>query len=195
MQSPVNLMGEILKPLLGYKRPSKDIKDLYKENAEKCTRPSFHELSKILRFEVLNYSKVYVILDGLDEYPEEQCDNRTIRLDELRSLQQMTLERESFSSTTRSSEIQNIEETGVNPVITSRHPDPIAPQVEEAKQLEIVATPEDIRAYVAARNSGAGRLSEFVHENEDLKENFVTRIAENPLMQGLGVDRSLRPLI
>ena len=181
----MNLIGGILRQLLRHKRLSKKIKNLYNENVEECIRPTFHELTELLRLEVSNYSKVYLIFDALDEFSEERCDDRTIILDELKALQQMKLGRESLVSSARSSNIEIVEDMGVNLLISSRHANPIEPQLKEAKQFDILATPGDIRTYVAARISRAYRLSKFVQEKKELKEDIVTSFTKNPLMQGL----------
>ena len=47
---------------------------LYRRHSKKQTRPTLGELSKLLQSEVRHISKVFIVIDALDECPES---NRT----------------------------------------------------------------------------------------------------------------------
>ena len=47
------------------------VKTLYDRHKDKGTRPSFDEISKVLRSIVADYSRAFIIVDALDECQEE----------------------------------------------------------------------------------------------------------------------------
>lgn len=88
------------------------------------------EIQKILRFEVAHFSKVYIVLDALDECPSSNGEQlRFVRmLSEL--LPKSTL------------------------LITSRQNVDITPIVPDVVRIDVMASDIDIRAYAADRLSG-----------------------------------------
>ncbi|KAJ7500122.1 hypothetical protein FB451DRAFT_1430993, partial [Mycena latifolia] len=71
-QTPSNLLASIWRQLVVHKSIGSFALELYHQHSEKGTRPSEHEIQQLLRCTLTEYSKVYVIVDALDEYPDEQ---------------------------------------------------------------------------------------------------------------------------
>ncbi|KAH0538021.1 hypothetical protein FGG08_005382 [Glutinoglossum americanum] len=73
-QTPVNVIGSLLKQLIQVQKQlpiSEELNTLYKRHERVKTRPTLDECSKVLRSEVRRYTKVFVVIDALDECPED----------------------------------------------------------------------------------------------------------------------------
>ena len=186
MQTPVNIIADLLRQLLCRGIRSQDTKELYKSHIRRGTRPSLDQLSKMLQSEISTYSKVYVILDGLDECPQDEDSTRARLLEELRALQPNS-PRPSCSTPFKTYEFQSAEDTGVNLMVTSRYLDNIAQDLGEAATLEISASANDVRTYINARISRSVQLSKCVNDDEDLRGFITKKIVENPNFEGLYV--------
>jgi Cdc6-like AAA superfamily ATPase len=68
-QRPADLLSSLLKQL-AQERPAMptDVKNLYKHHRAKGTRPSFNEIVRVLHSTIRLYSRVFIIIDALDEY-------------------------------------------------------------------------------------------------------------------------------
>ncbi|KAJ7266763.1 ankyrin repeat domain-containing protein [Mycena rebaudengoi] len=72
MQSPENVLAGLWRQLI-FGKPilsGSPAHTLYHKHHEKGTRPSVEEMHALLSSEVAGYSKVYFVIDALDEYPE-----------------------------------------------------------------------------------------------------------------------------
>jgi hypothetical protein len=67
-QKPVDLLASLLKQLI-QRLPSvpPSIQKLHENHQHKRTRPSLDEISQVLQSVVTNYSKIFIIIDALDE--------------------------------------------------------------------------------------------------------------------------------
>lgn len=64
---------------------SDDVKSCYEHHARYGTRPSFNETANLLRSQVENFDKDFIVVDALDECPEVEQTRKTF-LAEIRSL-------------------------------------------------------------------------------------------------------------
>jgi hypothetical protein len=128
-----------------------EVRDLYSTHVRRNTAPTLDEVQKILQTEIARYSKVFVVIDALDEYPEGDRPTLLKRLRELRPT--------------------------INLMVTSRYLDAIANDFEGSPQLEIGANVEDVRVYIVGRISSEKRLSRFVSKDPALGENIVNTVA------------------
>lgn len=128
-----------------------EVRDLYSTHVRQNTPPTLNEVQKILQSEIARYSKIFVVIDALDEYPE---GDRSTLLKKLRELRPT-----------------------INLLVTSRYLDAIANEFVGSPQLEIGANVEDVRAYIVGRISGEKRLSRFVSRDPALGENIVNTVA------------------
>jgi hypothetical protein len=149
VQTPAKLLAGLWRQLV----LGKDIgsaEGLYQRHHEKGTTPSLDEVSNVLQAVLGQYSKVYVIVDAVDEYPEYQ---RQILLEYLMMM----------GST-------------VNLMLTSRphiRPDGSLPNLVV---LEIRASEDDIRRYVAGQIQKSSWLSKHVRSRADLREEILSTI-------------------
>ncbi|KAJ7440444.1 ankyrin repeat-containing domain protein [Mycena latifolia] len=80
VQTPENLLASVWKQLVVDRSLPQAAHDLYKHHCQRGTRPSLTEVSNLLEAAMGQYSKLYIIVDALDEYPDEQ---RQILLEQL----------------------------------------------------------------------------------------------------------------
>jgi hypothetical protein len=156
--TPLNLLGSILKQLV-YSGPdvSRVVKDVYHNRIKKNARMKLTEVSSLLHIEAARYSRVYVIVDALDECSDRNGVRRTL----LESLLHLR------------------ETSAVNLMVTSR----FIPAIEERfssmtsmTRLDIRAQDEDVASYVSASMQD---LTQCVEGNLPLQDAIVTAIMNN----------------
>jgi hypothetical protein len=145
-QTAANLASAILKQLIqGLVLISEPVTNLHKRHAKLRTRPSFGEIQDAIQIVVSNYSRVYVIIDALDECLK---DHRIQLLSMLRSLQS---------------------NGNLNLMATSR----FIPEVEKhfscLPLLEVRANDSDVKLFVAGQMY---RLPTCVQRDSDLQETI-----------------------
>jgi Cdc6-like AAA superfamily ATPase len=129
------------------------VKDLYNRHKTKRTRPSLDEISRSLQAVATLYSRVFVIIDALDECQASYgC-------------------REKFLS-----EIFNLQtKTGANLFTTSRFIPEIAEKFDEGLRLEIRASNQDVQRYLDGYMS---QLPGYVLRSSDLQDEIKTNITK-----------------
>ena len=145
-QTSVNLLGSLLKQLL-QERPSisNDLRSLYEHHTCKKTRPTFDEILKVLHTEMTDYSRIFIVVDALDECPDGD-GIRQLLLANLYALQATT---------------------AMNLMVTSRFIPKITQEFRKAIWLEIRACDEDVKRYLEGQMS---RLSSCVMRSTSLQE-------------------------
>jgi predicted ATPase len=124
---PIDLLRSLLGQLV-QKRPSmpESMQHLYQRNNDIRALPSLKEISGVLHSVVANFSRVFIIIDALDEYQASDGDRMRL-LSEIFSLQA---------------------KAGVNLVATSRFIPEVMKEFEGSTVLEIRAKDEDVLRYV-----------------------------------------------
>jgi Cdc6-like AAA superfamily ATPase len=129
------------------------VKDLHTRHKTKRTRPSLDEISGSLYAVTTLYSRVFIIIDALDECQASHgCRKRF--LSEMLSLQT---------------------KTGAKLFTTSRPIPDINNFYKGCLSLEILASEEDIRRYL---NSHMSQLPTFVLRKPELQEEITTQITQ-----------------
>ena len=150
-QSAEIFMANLLKQIVQQKRTvSTELTVRYKERER--GRPTFAELATLLSQEMSHFSKVFVVIDALDETSEHE-DIRRLVLSELQKLP-------------------------VNLLVTSRYEKSIEQRLEKAERLEICATAADIQTYVNARIPSEHLLARHIQADPSLEETIVSKIIE-----------------
>ena len=146
---------------------SDHVKSLYSHHFVRNTRPTPKEVIQALRSEIGTYSKVFIVVDALDECLE---GNQRDLITELGSLS-----------------------SNVNLLVTSR-PLPLIQQLfQQARCLNIYANDDDVRKYIKGRIPREHRLSRIVGTDRTLKESIVNKIASN--IAGMYVFRILNQML
>jgi hypothetical protein len=126
-------------------------KVLYVRHQEKGTEPSLKELLEVLSSSLADFSKVFVVVDAIDEYAN---DPRYILLKHLAELMSPK----------------------VNLMFTSRPHVPADPALPNVETLEIAAMPEDIQKYVEAQIDLSPRLRNRAQERHSLRKDIYAKI-------------------
>ena len=151
-QSLPNILGGLLKQLLSLRSTvSADVKASYQACQDHPVNRTLAEISGLLRAELGRYRKVFIIIDALDEYSENQndCDSLLAEVEQLRGYSNMML--------------------------TSRF---VAPYVDAfcgASRVTITAEDRDVRKYL---ESQIPTLPKFVKANRDLQELIIQTITK-----------------
>jgi hypothetical protein len=151
-QSLTNLLAGLWRQLIFKKPLPPALYQLYEEHREPGTRLSLAEIHSVLRSTFSAYSKVFLLVDALDEYPEEQRE---------------TLLRKLCTAGPT-----------VNLLLTSRPHIAIGHIVAHPDYLEIRATENDIREYVNAQILKSSRLSGHMKKSSDLKAVIEAKIIQ-----------------
>lgn len=140
---------------------SDELNKLYKYHIDKKTKPSLNDCSELLRTETAGFSKVFIIIDALDEYIEGDGTRDAL----FRVLRHLPLD--------------------IKLLVTSRHIPTIEREFENDMRLEIRASDKDVERYLEYRISDSRQLASHVKENPSLKDTIVTTIVRN--VQGMYV--------
>jgi hypothetical protein len=133
------------------------VKSFYKHHKDRETRPTLEELRQVLQSEIKMFTKVFIVVDALDECSELDADRtRSKLLMALRSL-----------------------ESTINLLVTSRELASIAQDFRETKRLDIQADDQDVRRYIENRIPHEPRLARHVHGHPTFQEEIVVKIIEN----------------
>ncbi|KAG5655319.1 hypothetical protein KAF25_010471 [Fusarium avenaceum] len=147
LQTPANLLAGIWRQLAYDRSPlSDEVVSLYDANAEKGTRPSFNETASVLTNEINKLSKVFVVIDAIDECGPDIVPSMLRILDIPR----------------------------VNIVLTSRLPGsgPLASYAS----LSIQPSTLDLRLYVESRLSESSLMSRHCEKDPSLRDEVVSTI-------------------
>ncbi|KAJ7080046.1 hypothetical protein C8R44DRAFT_576707, partial [Mycena epipterygia] len=143
------LLASLWRQLVLRKPIGSNVHELYEKHREPRTRPSLTEDHAVLCSAIGEYSKVFILVDALDEYPEVQRDPL------LRSLLLLV--------------------PRVNLLVTSR-PHITIDYVTLFKRLEIRARKVDIRKYLESQILKSPRLSKHIQNSPDLRDSMEARI-------------------
>jgi hypothetical protein len=154
-QTPSKLLAALWRQLVHGRDVGSMAKKLYQQHREKGTVPSLEKLLDLLSSCLKEFSKVFIIVDAMDEYPNEYPEFKREIL------------------------LQHLAEMGgnVNLLITSRpniSPEPSSfPNLE---RLDIQAAPEDIRGYIDAQIKLSPHLRRHIQKQPMLQEEIHAKI-------------------
>jgi hypothetical protein len=153
-QTPPKLLAALWRQLVLDRDISSDAKELYKQHYKRGTSPSLQEVASILTSSLKEFSQVFIVIDAIDEYPEEQ---RFILLKHITEQMGLSL--------------------SVKLMVTSRPHVPVGPTLPNVETLEIGAMPEDIQNFVNAQIDSLPRLSKHVQGKPSLREDIHSKIS------------------
>jgi len=154
-QNPENLTASLVKQLArkhGVMPPR--LEELYNKFSRGGKRPDLEELTALLLQLSGSFLQTYIVVDALDE-----CES--------------TVHRKQFLSV-----LQAMEDAHIKLFITSRsHPPDIRRAFNGKSQLNIVATEQDIREYLAGRIDDDYELADLI--GPDLRDDILSNITSN----------------
>jgi len=155
-QNLENLMSSLLRQLT-QEQPvlDVDLANLYERHAQKNSRPSSYEISRVLHSTTRSYSRTFVVIDALDE-----CTNSDNTRDRLLT--------EIFGLQTKSP-------SKIYLFATSRFIPEVTNKFKDCMELEIRAADEDVERYIEGQIS---RLPSCVSRKADLHDEIKTGIIQ-----------------
>jgi hypothetical protein len=150
-QAPTKLLAGLWRQLILGRDISSQAQKLYHQHHEKATTPSLDEIQSVLCSAVREFVKVYIIVDAIDEYSNDQ--------------RQVLLKR-----------LAAIGPSAVNLMITARPHIPHNSCFPNIKTLEIRARDEDIQRYVDTHIEMSSRLSKHVQGRPYLRQEIHAKI-------------------
>jgi hypothetical protein len=139
-----DFLASLLKQLAERRRLPDSVQSLYDKHNDKRTRPSLDDISRALRSTVAAYSRVFIVVDALDEFPAEGGGPARF-MSEVFALQP-TCE--------------------ANIYATSRLIGEITKEFSQSVTKEISASGKDVRLYLDVY---MGQLPSFVQESQKLQ--------------------------
>lgn len=169
-QKAEDLIASLLRQF-AQSRPSlpESLKSVYDKHKDMQTKPSFGEISQALESVVSVYSRVFIVIDALDECPASDGGGF---LPEIFALQA---------------------KFGANIFATSRPIPKIAAKFAGSMRLEIQARDEDVIGYIKGHINGdmpndeMQQLRENIHQCPELEEEITIGISS--AVQGMHVSR------
>lgn len=157
-QTTVKLIASVLQQLLQTKAVLSDrVETLYQQHINRRTRPTLHELSTLLRSVAGCFSRIFVVVDALDEVSETET-------------------RESILAEIH--ELQSIHPT-TSLMVTSRHDTTIDREFEGTERCEIRASDEDVKRYLTTQISRGGRLARHIKDDPNLRDVILNTLTKN----------------
>ncbi|KAF6219464.1 hypothetical protein HO133_003931 [Letharia lupina] len=154
-QTPINLTASVTKQLLQHQDLiPENILKMYQHHQKMETRPTFEEVLEMTGSSMARLSRVYVILDALDELGNAGQVRQTL-IGRLRPLQDLH---------------------HFNLMTTSRYIPSLALNFHHPLCMDVRASPEDIRRYVEGHTSD---LPKCVRESTGLQEAIATAIVDS----------------
>jgi hypothetical protein len=154
-QTLTNLMASLVQQLVLHSSAVPDeVRALHAHHDARNTRPGDADYSKILRPIVAIFSRVYVVVDALDECNESN-GTRTKLSEELKALP-----------------------ANVQLLCTSRRLGDIEKSFALASHLEIRARDADVEMFLNAQISQTPRLLEFCTSFKDLQSTIIEKLVE-----------------
>ncbi|KAJ7601495.1 hypothetical protein DFH06DRAFT_1406932 [Mycena polygramma] len=144
--TPSSLLAALWRQLVFRKSISPALEHLFSMHHEPETRPSIEEDDAILRLIIVEYSRVFILVDGLDEYPQEPRD---ILLGYLGTLG-----------------------PSVSLLLTSRPHIVIDHIISSYRTVQIRATEHDIGVYLDSKITKSKRLSDYIKASLVLQQNL-----------------------
>ena len=154
VQTPANLLANICVQIRRKGTISPEMEELHVSAVSKgsSTRPRLDDIIRILKAEVDQYAKVYVVVDALDE-----CEPayRLRLLTELKALQPK-----------------------LKLMVTSRYFDAFGADMGIDTDIEILASDDDIKRFVQERVSTTPRLGRWIAADSSLQATIETKVIE-----------------
>jgi hypothetical protein len=153
-QSVFNLVTSLLKQLVqDHTVAYESVKTLHLHHKNQETRPTLEQILEAFRLATGTFSKVFVVVDALDE-----CSDTT-RAELLTALRSLA--------------------NPINLLVTSRDLASIAQEFRGTKHLDIRANDQDVRRYIEGRIPCAPFLKIHVDKDATLQEEILKAITEN----------------
>jgi hypothetical protein len=134
---------------------SDEINQTYNVHHNRGSHPTIQQISAMLHAEISKFSKVFIIIDALDEMGDDQGETRML-----------------------ATELQNLPKN-VFVMITARPIPAIEAEFPTAIQMQISATDEDVESYVTSRISKEHLLKKYITADPSLAADITAKVVKN----------------
>ncbi|PBK85057.1 hypothetical protein ARMGADRAFT_1048105 [Armillaria gallica] len=152
-QTLPNILCSLLKQLIQDNGLSNPITSLYNQCCRAKTRPSLNVLTNILSQELGSFYRVYIVLDALDEFRENNGGQEEL-INTMRKLN-----------------------SNIHLLVTSRDITTIGLVFKADTRLDIRADNKDISSYIMSKLS-CGRLASLIKGRDDLRQAILDGVTE-----------------
>ncbi|KAJ7776672.1 hypothetical protein B0H14DRAFT_2401560, partial [Mycena olivaceomarginata] len=166
IQTPGNLLSGLWSQLVHEKPLGSLAYNTHTEHTKKGTRPSMGEVQALLHDAITKWSKVYIVVDALDEYPE---DDRQILLNDLAPC------------------------ATVNLIVMSRPHIKLPGLFKSVEAIDIHVNPRDIHQYIDVRIQNSSRLSNHLKSRPELRDEIHSKITNSGAEMWVPYVCSIRP--
>lgn len=164
-QTASNFLGSLLRQLAMQSAASlKDIKSCYEHHARYGTRPSLKEIVGLLRSQVETFDQLFIIIDALDECPEQDQT------------------RKSFFAQVRALPPK------ARLMVTSRNVPTIEKMFKHDMCIEIRAQDQDIKRFINSQIEQRDEFADLLEDHEELRFDITATVLEKA--NGMSVDQS-----
>jgi len=151
-QTAINLLASVWMQLAHDSEISPDVHELYQSCVSRGTRPNLKEVSVVLQFKMNEFSRLFVVVDALDECSTTEI----VFIQELLKLH-----------------------PALNLFVTSRHAPDTIQSFKYAISIEITANSTDIYSYVASRAKSDPNLARLTTGDARLQEIIIDTVTSN----------------
>ena len=152
-QRSVNLMASLLEQLVRRKGVTEKLRMLYQHYQVRKGRPELQEVSDLMHSTIEKFTKVFIVIDALDECQETERNDFICEIHKLRAT--------------------------ANVLITSRQIESIELAFRDATRLKIHALDSDLRTYTESKTLEDRQLARYVKEDPSLQTEIVEKIVSN----------------
>lgn len=153
-QSANSVVASLLRQLIERRGSiTEDTRSILRSSTSKQVQSSFKEYLKLLTTEIRCFSRVYIVVDALDECSEDEGNRREF----MAGLKDIS--------------------SNVRLLVTSRPVGSIEEYMSNARRIEIRANDRDVTTYLAAQIERHDRLSRFCRDLE-LKKAIIEGITD-----------------
>lgn len=121
-------------------------------NSHELSHPTLYEIEEALRIEIRRCSKVFVVVDALDECVDDE---------------------------TRTALLTTLTDLPVNLFVTSRYSPAIEKKLDGVERFDVCAHDDDVRRYVEKRIFREDRLARHVKADPSLQDDIVNKVVDS----------------
>ena len=144
---------------------SEDIKLCHKNHARSGTHPSLNETAGLLGSQVEKFDSVYIVIDALDECPEQDQTRKSFVAEVCGLLPKVRL------------------------MVISRDIPSIENMFKQATRLEIRAYDEDVKNFIESQMEQRDELVDLLEGQDDVRSRIVSTVMEKT--NGMLVDSKI----
>lgn len=154
-QTPNNFLGSSLRQLaMQSVAILEDIKSCHKHHTRYRTRPSLNEIARLLRSQVETFDEVFIVIDALDECPEEDQIRKSFVAEVRALLPKVSL------------------------MVTSRNMPSIEKMFKHDTRLEIRAQDQDVRKFIKSQMEQRDGLVDLLEGHDDVQSSITATVLE-----------------